>query len=164
MGTPCIEWAGRRHHTGYGIANYRGAWIGAHRATWQEIHGPIPAGLQIRHKCDNPPCVNPDHLEIGTPADNARDRITHRRNGRPCAPRPQDVDLILAADALRADLEVGHVDFAFGYIGITDGMWSMLRRGHYSAGYETARKIAAVLRLYKRQVPPHKHITPGAAA
>lgn len=45
----------------------------AHRLAWEKKNGPIPDGMKIRHKCDNPPCINDDHLEIGTQGDNIRD-------------------------------------------------------------------------------------------
>ena len=53
--------------------------VKAHRWIYRLLHGEIPDGLVIRHKCDNPRCVNPRHLEIGTLSDNTRDAIVRRR-------------------------------------------------------------------------------------
>jgi hypothetical protein len=50
-----------------------------HRVVWHLVYGTIPPGLVIRHKCDNPQCFNLNHLEIGTHADNARDKMERRQ-------------------------------------------------------------------------------------
>lgn len=75
----CWEWRGPRHSDGYGRVAVGGARTGAHRLAYEAWVGPIPEGQIVRHKCDNPPCINPDHLEVGTNKDNTHDMI---RRGR----------------------------------------------------------------------------------
>lgn len=62
----------------YGQVNGRGA----HRWRWEEAFGPIPPGMKVLHHCDNPPCVELDHLYLGTDADNANDRHARGRTAR----------------------------------------------------------------------------------
>lgn len=50
------------------------------RREWAKLHGPIPAGLQVCHACDNPRCKNSDHWFLGSPADNTRDMVNKGRN------------------------------------------------------------------------------------
>lgn len=77
----CWEWRGRRLPGGYGtIPHPKGStWLYLHRLMYERYVGPIPEGLFIRHKCDNPPCSNPAHLEPGTHADNMRDMAERGR-------------------------------------------------------------------------------------
>lgn len=60
--------------------------VAAHRAVYERFVGPIPDGLIVRHRCDNPPCCNPAHLVVGTTADNQRDRRERNRDVVSCAP------------------------------------------------------------------------------
>jgi hypothetical protein len=72
----CWVWQAARSVSGYGLLAPSGGVRGdrrAHRVSWELHNGPIPAGLWVLHSCDNPPCVNPDHLFLGTRSDNMRD-------------------------------------------------------------------------------------------
>lgn len=77
----CLEWTGYcDEESGYGkIANRPGPPLSTHVAAWIIEHGPIPLGQQVRHKCDNPPCMDTEHLELGTAADNINDRMVRGR-------------------------------------------------------------------------------------
>jgi hypothetical protein len=76
----CWEWTAYRNNHGYGqFTVTKGVFYAAHNVSYALTHGPIPAGLSTCHRCDNPPCVNPDHLFLGTQSDNARDMFAKGR-------------------------------------------------------------------------------------
>lgn len=71
----CWIWTGSKTNRGYGIFTITGKVMSAHRLAWKIHKGEIPNGLIIRHLCNNPICVNPDHLALGTFQDNSDDRV-----------------------------------------------------------------------------------------
>lgn len=77
-GAACWHWLRAVTRDGYGYFHYGRARL-AHRVAYELTHGPIPEGMQVCHQCDNPGCVRPDHLFIGTAQDNADDKV---RKGR----------------------------------------------------------------------------------
>lgn len=75
----CWLWIGTKTNEGYGTIRVGEKLCVSHRVGWELVKGPIPDGMLALHKCDNPSCVNPDHLFLGTNADNAQDKM---RKGR----------------------------------------------------------------------------------
>jgi hypothetical protein len=96
-GEGCLLWEGTKAMNGYGVIRSgggnaaEGKQLLAHRLMWEAIKGPIPQGMCVLHRCDNPPCVRPSHLFLGTKGDNRRDcaakgrswKHTHCKRGHP---------------------------------------------------------------------------------
>jgi len=76
----CFLWLGGVSDRGYGRVRLFGKTAVASRASWILYRGAIPVGSHVLHRCDNPLCVNPDHLFLGTPQDNTDDMLAKGRN------------------------------------------------------------------------------------
>lgn len=80
----CWEWTGAKNLQGYGaIGLYlggRAVVVPTHRLQWMHTQGEIPTGMVIMHTCDNPCCINPDHLRLGSYGDNIKDCVTKGRH------------------------------------------------------------------------------------
>jgi hypothetical protein len=76
----CWEWAGARTKAGYGQLHHKGLALYAHRVSWELHYGPIPPNADVCHTCDRPACVRPDHLFVGSHAQNMADSKAKGRN------------------------------------------------------------------------------------
>ncbi len=85
----CWLWTASRTHNGGGYGQFK--WeqrsVDAHRVSWIIAHGPIPAGINVLHSCDNPICVRPEHLFLGTDQDNVDDMLAKGRGRFPGMPK-----------------------------------------------------------------------------
>lgn len=134
----CWEWQGARSKDGYG--NFRIPQLGrfnfgAHRVSYMLYHGAFPPdGLLVRHKCDNPCCVNPLHLEPGTKRDNSMDAVERGR----FPDRDRKGENNGAAKLTAAQVTVIRQRIAAGEkntwiakdFGVTHQIISKIRRGH----------------------------------
>lgn len=98
----CWEWrGGALNADGYGEVKVRGRSVKVHRLSYQRAVGAIPRGKQVLHHCDNPSCINPEHLWVGTHWDNMRDMAQKGRTGGVAAGHtvltPKDVREIRSA-------------------------------------------------------------------
>lgn len=76
----CWDWVGNKHKQGYGKISFMGKATLAHRISYELFVGPIPKKMMVCHTCDNPSCVNPDHLFTGRAIDNMHDKINKGRH------------------------------------------------------------------------------------
>lgn len=113
--TGCMEWTGAINQGGYGVVvferNGRRTSTTAHRRAWELIHGSINRATVVRHSCDNPRCVNPNHLEVGSQADNMEDmrergRENKSRSGRALGITPEQKRKAVSLGLSPADIAV----------------------------------------------------------
>jgi hypothetical protein len=132
----CWEWTGAVAGSGYGSFKVNREAVSAHRIAYRMANGRLPAGgLVIRHKCDNPRCVNPAHLEEGTKADNSMDMVTRGRNPARNTVGENNGAAKLTLDKVseirrRGELGETNVSIAASF-GVTHQMVSKIRKGYF---------------------------------
>lgn len=123
----CWVWMGSLVY-GYGQASRGDKSIRAHRLSYETYKGPVPKGMCVCHTCDNPCCVNPDHLFLGTHKDNAEDKVKKGRQQRGLdlsSITPEAVQAILQAPGTQREIAA-----SFGLVHSTVGL---IKRGtHWS--------------------------------
>jgi len=124
----CTEWSGNKTRFGYGMFNDGTKNRLAHRVVWEKTRGVIPGGLCVLHRCDNPSCVNPEHLFLGTKADNNRDKIAKGRARHPAGSKANNAKLV--EDQVRAILadERQYAEIAAAY-GVSHATISHIKNG-----------------------------------
>lgn len=133
----CWEWQGSLFKTGYGKFSIGRKTLYAHRVSY-EIHiGIIPKGMLIMHTCDNPSCVNPKHLVLGTQRENIRDMISKGRDnhtgGNSCGERNSQAKLSQSqVNEIRELYSTGIVtqDILAVYFGVSSSHISNIITGH----------------------------------
>lgn len=109
----CWLWTGAVYRHGYGVLHWDGKQTAAHRLAWTHVHGPIPSGMVVMHKCDTPGCVNPSHLRVGSQKENLNDARAKGRMKASPAQRKLSLADVMAIRASRA-LGVRATARAFG--------------------------------------------------
>jgi hypothetical protein len=129
--TGCWIWTANKNNKGYGKLRVGDEKQYAHRVAYELYRGPIPKGIVVCHRCDNPACVNPDHLFLGTQAENiadmmvkGRQRLTERRGTCNGNSKLSEADVVAIRSAENLKLR----ELAAHY-GVTPTLISYIRRG-----------------------------------
>ena len=128
----CWLWTAGCKSDGYGsMSPVSYTTISSHRASWIMHHGAIPAGMSVLHKCDNPACVNPEHLFLGTQADNMKDCAVKGRCNKPSGEDHYGSKLTSAKVlAIRKALARGETQQSLAeYYGVVQRTISDIKRG-----------------------------------
>lgn len=128
----CWLWTGTKERNGYGQVYTHRRLDGrkvrhyAHRVAYAITHGFVPAHLEVMHRCDVPGCVNPDHLTLGTHADNMADSAAKKRRAKvkPTIRKISPADVVL----IRARLDIPSAEWAHSF-GVCVSHINRIRRG-----------------------------------
>jgi hypothetical protein len=123
----CWDWSAATTKAGYGLFNAKRKTYYAHRVSYEMHCGEVPEGLHVLHECDNPRCSNPEHLFVGTPADNMRDR---GQKGRAAAGERHGQSKLSADQVakIRSTAGVTNLELAHVY-NMSPGQISLIRSG-----------------------------------
>lgn len=150
----CLVWTGGKTRGGYGQFNVSRKVAGgkprgrrAHRAAWEIAHGSIPDGLDVLHRCDNPPCCKLDHLWLGTKSDNMRDMFAKRRDAWHTKPERMRAGAAKAGETLRLHGARGekHANAKLTDAQVAEilAVWRPFKGPAASRGFVTVEQLAA---------------------
>ena len=131
--TPCVEWTKSRNAKGYGQVFVNNKNKRAHRHVWEQANGPIPDGLLVLHSCDNPSCVNLEHLSLGTHQENTNQKQERswykggyrgEKHGRA---KLKESEVIIIKQRLRNNESVAQIARDFG---VPRGTIDSIKRGN----------------------------------
>ena len=124
--TSCLEWQkSTMSKPGYGYLRINGKNNYAHRLMWELTRGPIPSGNWVLHRCDNSTCINPEHLFLGSAADNSKDMVSKGRSRNIGGPRKLNVVQVME---IRGSFQSSSV--LADRFGVTEGAIRGVRKGY----------------------------------
>lgn len=154
---PCWEWQLGRNKDGYGRVSLGSGsrrtgnrrHLQAHRLSWELSNGDVPEGLNVLHRCDNPPCCNPTHLFLGTQKENMQDKVAKGRHGSRPGMRHRRLKEPSNAVRLTVGDETATLAEWSARTGVrTHAIWVRIHK----LGWSAERAVSTPVRSYRRSV------------